>query len=216
MPFATPKRAFSALCSILFILTGCQQSARQPILNGVDSPTKPAVHAPLVTRSALIEALNELQQIVASNDSLQVARLYSFPIPDSVLRLSMDSVFDVEMVKNGNAVTQFMFYAYYPQLKWQLGMDNLQTVLKHLDVNKLQEIDSLGFEGKNNKKPCYEAMEIKIEKDSLVHIHYSINTNSDYTGKPGKGGIECGEGTTFWTFVFDGRRLRLIRQQEAG
>jgi hypothetical protein len=59
-------------------------------------------------------------------------------------------------------------------------------------------------------------MEIKIERDSLVHILYYINTNSDYQARPGQGDVECGEGTTFWTFVFDGRRLRLIRQQEAG
>ena len=216
MPFASPKRAFSAVCSFLIILTGCQQSAKQPILNGVDSPVPPVVHAPMVTRSALIEALNGLQRIAGSNDSLQVARLYSFPIPDSVLRLSMDSVFDVEMEKNGNAVTQFMFYAYYSQLKWQLGMENLQSVLKHLDVNKLQHTDSLGLETMNKRKPCYEGMQIKIEKDSIVHIFFYINTNSDYSGKPGEGDTECGEGATFWTFVFNGRRLRLIRQQEAG
>jgi len=58
-------------------------------------------------------------------------------------------------------------------------------------------------------------------EDSVVNIMYGVNSNKDYVPTKKEAADDefdssmC-EHQTYWTFIFDGRRLRVRRQGTAG
>jgi hypothetical protein len=163
-------------------------------------------------RGGLIAALKELRSEAESKDSSVVARMFRFPVPDSAIRISGDSVF--ESAKAGGNISRALFLSGYGEFVQELQYPELLDVYRNLDVNKLKLADSIVLDEKGGKKHCLRGFSIRIQSDSLVEVQAWQGTNEGYSGA-GREDAECEEFLLTWVFVFDGKRLYMIDHSEA-
>lgn len=85
-----------------------------------------------------------------------------------------------------------------------------------MDITQLLHKDKLHHDAFVNTEPCYKNYSIEIDEDSVINISYGSNRNDMYKGNLNAEEMYKCEFQTFWTFVFDGTRLRFVRQNAAG
>lgn len=214
MPFARSVLTLFTLF-LLCQLSGCQQSPGKPANPKIDTIPQPATESFTTTRDRLIGALKELRQLADTTDSFKVARMFRFPIADTLIALSGDSLFESEKQKNGGYISEQLFFAGYRRFIAQLQLDEMQAAFKQLDVNKLRKSDSLGYLEKGSKQACLHSYQIKIEKDSFLRVEASLISNDAYKGKKDDDDMGCPEYLLWWVFAFDGHKLYLVNHAEA-
>ncbi len=197
-----------ALLLYVTFLTGCQHGTHSPAVVAADSSARPVID----NRSRLILALKEVRAEAVSKDSSVVARMFRFPLPDSTIRISGDSVF--EKAKKGGNVSRELFLSGYGEFVQELQFSELGEVFRNLDISKLKMADSLGFVDSLKNKICIRGYTLLIRGDSLVEIQAYQNTNEGYSGY-GREDALCEEYMLGWEFVFDGKRLYMIDHSEA-
>ena len=211
--------AQSALTSVTIffacLIAGCQESSRTPANPNIDTISGKVIVKPISARDQLIRALKELRQLADTTDSLKVARMFRFPVADSLITLSGDSLFESEKQRNNGLVSERLFYSGFHQFIAELQLDELQAAYEHLDINRLSGTDSLGYLEKDNKNVCLHAYRILIEHDSVVRVEAALNLNAAYKGKKTDENVEGPEYLLWWIFGFDGRKLYLINHAEA-
>jgi hypothetical protein len=208
--FYCSRFAFAQIFIFLMSLIACQEAKHPAATSVVDSAARPGTDP----RSRLILALNELRREAASKDSQQVAKMFRFPVADSMMPISGDSVFEAEKARNNGKVSEALFLSGYRQFIQKLEFEALGEVYQNLDINKLKLTDSLALDEKKSKKACLRGYLIQIRKDSVVEIQTYQNTNEGYSGV-GREDAQCEEYLLTWYFVFDGRRLYMIVHDEA-
>jgi hypothetical protein len=217
MAFFAPKCNIPLLFALLLVSTSCNQGLHQPAGSASKGNSATSAAGP-VTRRALIDALRDLARRAASKDSLTIAGIYSFPMPDSVLSLSMDSASEADKEKNGGLVSQSLFLSKYHHLKYQLRLDGLVSLFHDIDVAGLQKSDTLTYEENPKKRASYELGDVRVTGDTLVYLTFGTNTNSGYRGtKEEEEAADAGayDHNDFWVFRFDGRGLKLVKQSGA-
>jgi hypothetical protein len=176
----------------------------------------PVPKTPPANRSALVKALKELHRLIVSGDKQEIGRIFSFPVPDSMFSIfTGDTAYEREIKANDGTLTAAIFDHYFEKISRGLDFSEFNKVFAYLDVDRLLKKDSISYDAIVKTKPCYKQYRIELEDDSTVYISYGINTNSDYRGKEDVPDGAC-EYDTYWTFVFDGQKLRLVRQSAAG
>jgi hypothetical protein len=170
-------------------------------------------------KEVLIRELQHLQKIIASRDKKQIATLFQFPVPDTVMNPFVDDkAFDSAWRANNNLLSQELFDKYFDKMAQGWDLDEFDKVFRHLDPTLLRKSDRLEFKAIKKKEPCYNQYIITYKHDSIVGIMYGVNSNKDYVPKKGESDNDdtslC-EHDTYWRFVFDGRHLKLLRQQTA-
>ena len=159
----------------------------------------------LTRKDALIAALKNLHKAIASRDKQQIAALFQFPVPDTVMPTFVDdSTFNAAYEKNNRLLTDTLYNKYFKEITGVWGLGEFSQVFKYLDVTQLRKKDSLA--DSVAKDGAVRIYEIQNAKDSLISINYGVtHTDSD----------EGGEYLISWYFLFDGRRLRVIGRAEA-
>ena len=97
----------------------CREVGHPPAAPTADS----SAQAAMGSRGRLIEALREVRRLIASKDSQQIALMFRFPIADSYIPLSGDSVFESEKARNSDQITRALFLSGYGQIKQELQFD---------------------------------------------------------------------------------------------
>lgn len=179
-------------------------------------------HSPVTPserRAALVAQLKILGQQLASGDKRKIAQIFQFPVPDSLLTYyGNDTAFNEARARDGDATTAAVFNQYYQEISSELDFKEFSRVFKRLKVDRLLTRDSIEYDAIIKKEPCYNFYRIQIEGDSLVLITYGVNHQENYSGPETKDpdfDISVCEHDTFWDFVFDGHRLRFIRNSGA-
>jgi hypothetical protein len=199
---------YTYILATAFLFMGCRGGGGSAGA-GTDSASVPG---PVDKRSGLIAALKDLRREAASKDSNVIAGMFRFPIPDSSIRISGDSVF--EKAKVGGDISRALFLSGYGEFVQELQYPELLEAFRNLDVNKLKTTDSVVYDEKGAKKHCLTGYSIRVMADSLVEVQAWQGTNEGYSGV-GREDAECEEFLLTWRFVFDGKRLYMIDHSEA-
>ncbi len=209
-------RRLTPLCAI--VLFSCKNPAGH---NDVKDTTHTAA-APS-GREALIRALMEMRSRLASKDKNQIAKLFVFPEPDSVINhySLLDTVVFQAWLKD-SAFTEKLYNTFYDTISKELAIPGFGEALTKMDLNKLLHGDHLYDSIETKTEPCMQEFTVDITSDSVVEIAYGTNHNRHYEEKEKskkdddeESGDEC-EYKTFWRFVWDGQKLRLLSQNAAG
>ena len=172
-------------------------------------------------RYVVIEELKRLQTVFSSKDKQKIADIFTFPAADSILGIFIDdSTYSEQFRKNNNTTTREMFIKYFPQVARDMQFDNFNQLFKYININSLNRKDSLVYEVKSSKEPCYEFYHVYINKD-VVTLEFGSNTNENYTENSKKGKNDEGfedecEYLSMWIFHFDGKKLHFVKQMAAG
>jgi hypothetical protein len=212
-----PLFHLTVLCAI--ILFSCKNPGGRPDA----SDTHAAIDSTASGREGLVHALMEMRTRLASNDKNQIAKLFVFPEPDSVINhYSLhDSVVFQAWLKD-STFTEKLYDNYYDSISKDLAIPGFGEALTKMDLTKLLHNDHVYDSVEIAAEPCMKEYTIDITSDSVVEIAYGTNNNRHYVEKKKTKkeedeeiGDEC-EYKTFWRFVFDGKKLRLLSQNAAG
>lgn len=201
MTLSTGQKLILIACCFALGFCACKNPGPHPANDGKDSSHK---------RNALIGELRLLSKRSASKDVHEIGKIYSFPIPDSVVRISIgDSVYD--------QVSDTVFYRHYKKIEYELELSSLHDALRKLNLDSLRTKNKIERNFKKKTEVCYDFYEIEITNDSLVSIMAGSNTNSDYEGEhsDAEDSGAC-EHTVWWNFILDGNKLRLVKMGVAG
>jgi hypothetical protein len=205
------------------LLLSCNQSDSTKVVTDATTETRQRDTAiNKADRDILIQKLKQLQTVFASNDKEKIAALFPFPLSEKTVGIYIDdSSFNAQYEKNGNQVTRAMFIQYYRDISESLQIDQLNQLLKKVDVGKLLKKDTLAYEAIIKSEPCYHFYELKIEKD-LVTLTVGTKSNSGYKSKsvtenemPANSSEIC-EHVLWWAFRFDGNEFYLKEIAGAG
>ena len=206
---------FSRVVLFSFFLTtffACTNSNHPP------AARLPADTASRPTRQTLIAQLAQLRDRINSKDKQKIGELFQFPIPDSLISIGgMNALLDSSL-RAGDALSRELYDRYFDSTIAKVwNIDEFSKLFRYLDIKRLSGKDSLYHQTVIATEPCYRYYEAVIEGDSVVHITYGITDNRNYTGKKTEDeeNASC-DYATFWEFIFDGKKLMLIRQSAAG
>lgn len=175
-------------------------------------------------RPTLIAALKAMGRALRSGDRRQVEGIFSFPIPDSVAHFYLDDTTFRGERDRDSGVTEELFARYYEGIGKAVDLGEFGEVFRELNMDKLAKTNGLEIRADTVTEPCTRKYRVEVEDDSLVRISYGVSSvNGDYQPASKKDSVDhsddYGEGAcehlTFWNFVWDGRRLRLLRQDAA-
>ena len=207
------------LCVIFFF--SCKNPAGRP--DASDTSARAAADSTASGRSALIRALTEMRTRLASKDKNQIAKIFVFPEPDSVINhYSFDSTVIADWSKD-SVFTERLYNNRFDSISKELAIPGFTETMTRLDLSKLLHDDHIFDSLEIKADPCDREFMIDVEHDSLVSITYGTNVNISYEPKKGEaaapddteGGDPCLY-RTHWDFVWDGKKLRLVRQTAAG
>jgi hypothetical protein len=165
-------------------------------------------------------AIFDLKATLESRNPNKIADLMDFPVPDTVMNVYLDdSAFQKEYKSWGEKLSRPIFLKYYDTISKFTYLDKIAAIFKYIPLDSLQYTNELKKElTAGAKEPCAGYYSIRLE-DNIVTLTYGTNINPDYEGEikgtdeTEDGGCEYG---LYYIFRFDGQRLRLIRQGEAG
>ncbi len=203
---------------VIFIsLVGAVACRDKPVTQDIKVPGK--TQSNLIEKQSLVEALQKLKVIFASNDPGQIGQIFHFPLDDSIASPFMhDSAYDREKNQNNEEMTRDMYDRYFPALSkgWQLG--EMNQLFAHVTLSQLYHQDKISYLTVSKKDPCIKQYFIQV-RDSLVTLTYGTNSNPGYTAPKKQDdeaiGDEC-EFDIIWEFIFDGKDLHFVRELAAG
>jgi len=173
-------------------------------------------------KERLIEELNRLQTVFASNDEEKIADILSFPISNETIGIYIDdNSFNEQLKKNDNKVTRTMFINSFREISESLQINQINLLFKKTNLNELLKQDTIENKVIFQTEPCYHFYGVKVEKD-LVILTVGTASNDDYKSKsenedeiPANSSEFC-ESVLWWTFQFDGKKLNFKNISGAG
>ena len=213
------KLTILILTSLVFCISCNNSNANKSFFD--NASTKEKTDASKSQRELLIEELKKLKVVIASNNKETIAQLFPFPLADTTLGIYIDdSTYFKEFRKNGGKTTKAMFLKYFQQIYQDMQLDQISELFKYLNLDSLSQKDTLQYEVRSEKEPCYKFYHVYIAKDTVT-LEFGTNTNKDYVDSSIKteddegSGDEC-EFASIWTFKFDGLKLHFVMLVAAG
>lgn len=203
-----------------FLLTACGGNDRVSSVPGTETRADTVAAIPTDTkRQALVLELKRLKRVFLSGDKNQVADLFPFPAPDTVLSVYLDdSTFGARLRTNNDELSRDIFLDFYPELSKAMMVHEMDSLFRLLPLDSLANRDTLERYFPVKGEPCVRYYRITIEGDRVV-IVTGMDSSKDYinpeTGQKEILSEEC-ESATFWVFRFDGRHLVLKQQGSVG
>lgn len=211
---------FMRFLLFLTLLTACGGQDRSTA--GADAgsaDTTAAVVQKDPARQALIGELHRLKKVFASGDKNQVADLFPFPAPDTVLSVYLDDeTFGDRLRKNSNQLSREIFLEFYPQLSQAMAISDMDSLFRLLPIDSLANRDILERYFPVKGEPCVKYYRITIEGESVVLVT-GIDSSKDYVNPDTKEKeilSEVCESAMVWIFRFDGLTLTLKQHTVAG
>jgi hypothetical protein len=213
-------KATFTLLTLFGLLISCDSSDLNK--NTSDSGKRSSDTLPVDSkRQILIAELKRIGSIFLTNDKNKIAELFSFPLADTIFNPYVDdtSYFN-DYKKNGDKITRDMFIKYYPQIRNDFSFADIHQVFNYLPIDSLMQKDTLSYDAKTKKEPCYKFYNIHIG-NGIVTLHFGSDKNNQYIDTSNKSedsegaGDEC-EYASFWIFRFDGHKLHFEKQMSAG
>jgi hypothetical protein len=206
---------------LLFASTGfmaCSEGVKQPEpKKGKDSLTTAAPAGTLPYRERLVQALQQLQQAIATKNKEAIAAYFRFPVAsDDLQAFDIGESFDKAVAQNNYQVSQQLFLTHFDALYLNLEMQGMVEMFQNLRVDSLKNTAVKMVEASKPEQVCTHYYSITIE-GSEVTLNYGVNTSDECAAKhPDEEVSECPEYAAFWTFSFDGSKLTFNRHQVAG
>lgn len=211
------KQIFTFLATI-GLLFSCNKTEK----NNVSTETRTITTTNKKERQILIEELNRLQAVFASNDKEKIADILNFPISNETIGIYIDdNSFNEQLEKNDNKVTRTMFISSFGEISKSLQIDQINLLFKKTNLNELLKKDIIENKFIIQTEPCYHFYGVKVEKDNVT-LTVGTNSNDDYKRKsvteeeiPENSSEFC-ESVLWWTFQFDGKKLNFKNISGAG
>lgn len=173
-------------------------------------------------RQLLIEELKRLQTVFASKDKEKIADIFQFPLSDTTVGIYIDdSSFNAQLEKNGGKMTKAMFIRHFSDISESLQTDQINQLLRKINLDRLLQKDTLQNEAIIKTEPCYHYYGVSVDKN-LVTLTVGTNSNKDYKSKsvsedeiPENSSEFC-EHVLWWVFRFDGKKLHFKNLSGAG
>ena len=223
------------MLALVMVQFGCNQGRKPLIVKGNDSgrqvetvdttlanvPETADLAGIAEGRPSLIAQLKAIHRLLATDDRRVIARLFTFPMNNDIAHLrSDDSSFRKELDRDGGFVTSGMFIRHFSSIASDADFHEYNKVFQFLNVDSLLHADMIEVEDDTTNSPCVQFYRINIEGDSLVRISYGFSTaNPNYKSDHSTADELNDDGTCekdiFWVYLFDGRRLHLVKRDEA-
>jgi hypothetical protein len=167
-------------------------------------------------REKLIAALEDLAATFASRDPHQIASLFPFPVPDTVLQVYTDEPAFVEILeKSKGQLTREIFVKYFSAISETVMMPDIDSLLRTLPPAQLASRDTLEKVFNVPDQPCVKYYRMAVEGDMVVLVS-GITGNEQFSGDPEENSSEMCETAAVWVFYFDGEKLQLKQAGVAG
>ena len=99
-------RQIFILLTTIGLLFSCISSEK----NNVSTETNTLIPSTKKNRQILIEELNRLKSVLASNDEKEIADIFSFPMSNEEISIFIDNnSFNEQLEKNDNKITKTIF-----------------------------------------------------------------------------------------------------------
>lgn len=211
-------RQIFILLTTIGLLFSCISSEK----NNVSTETNTLIPSTKKNRQILIEELNRLKSVLASNDEKEIADIFSFPMSNEEISIFIDNnSFNEQLEKNDNKITKTMFIDFFKEISENLQMDEINLLFKKINLSELQKKDTLENSEIIKTEPCFNFYAVKVEKD-IVTLLTGVKSNKDYKSKlltkdeiPENSSEFC-ESAVWWTFQFDGKKLKFKYRTGAG
>ena len=178
------------------------------------SGSLPTTESTTSKRDRLISALQNLSAVFRSRDAQQVASLFPFPVPDTVLQVySEDPAFAKALEKSKGQLTREIFIDYFPAISESVMLPEIDSLFRYLSPADLAARDTLEKVIAKPYEPCATYYRLAIEGEMVVLV---TGTDSNELYKGDDGGSEGCESASVWVFYFNGERLVLKQQGLAG
>jgi hypothetical protein len=219
------SRALSRFLRLLiavpfFLLTSCGVNDQAAGGDGAENAADTVAAIPTdPKRQVLMLELRRLKEVFQSGDKNQVADLFPFPAPDTVLSVYLDdSAFAERLQKNNDQLSRDIFLEFYPTLSQAMMVQEMDTLFRVLPLDSLSNRDILEQYFPVKGDPCVRYYRIAIEGD-LVVIVTGVDSSKEYVNPETKQqeilSEEC-ESAMVWVFRFDGRNLILKQHSSVG
>jgi hypothetical protein len=207
---------FLALVLAGFIFS-CNNANNDKQADGADSTRNTGTTSP----RTITDAIEDLKTVLESKNRSNIADLFEFPMADTVMAVYLDdSVFKMNYQAAGDRLTKSMFLKYYDTIARYSNLSDIIAGLKDLPVDSLRYTNKIETEIKSKREPCVAFCSIEVNGNEVT-LKYSTLANDEYV-KP-KGSSEDDESyvagceyASMWFFVFDGNKLKFVRQAAAG
>lgn len=200
-----PRLQFLANLILCMILCSCHEPGN-PEGTGND---------PVEARANLIDALKDMEHRISSRDTTQIAPLFKFPIPDSVMSFYLeDSIYQKWHAKH-HWMPREAFDTLFPKLQQAWDLDMFKDFFRHIDFDKLTIHNSLKRQLSLPEDYCNSEFDIRIQGDTLVNIFYGCSRNPDYApygDKPDPHTPDECKHEISWAMHWDEKKLTVIRQ----
>jgi len=202
-------KRFALSLLVLFALVSCEYSSDKHVTSPNRTDNK---ESNIVDKNALIKELKSLKAIFVANDLDKKLDALSFPLPDSVIGVYISNDLQAEYEKNGNLVTKEMFKKHSSDMF--VDVNELKSILNNVNIDSLQYTDKIEKLLKKKKQECIERYEIAINGKE-VNLMFGFN---GFVTEPKEEDYQDGacEYGSFWTFEWDGKKLKLLRHAAAG
>jgi hypothetical protein len=206
---------FLILILAVFIFS-CNNAGNDKQAGGNDSTQNAGTANP----RTVADAINDLKTILESKNRSNIADLFEFPIPDSIMFVYLDdSVFQKSYRAAGERLTKSLFLQYFDTISRYTNLSDITEGFKYLPVDSLRYTDSLTREFKDKKDPCTRFYSIEVAND-LIRIGYGTHQNDLFIVPKGSKDDDryfsgC-EYDSFWLFRFDGNQLKFVARAAAG
>ncbi|WP_026904008.1 hypothetical protein [Pedobacter glucosidilyticus] len=203
------------LLTIIGLLFSCNQNENKSVTDqeGVNSKQLNNKIISKTERQIIIEELQRLQSIIASNNKEKISDVFRFPINNETIGIYVDNKdFNEQLDKNGDKVTKNMFISFYNDISESIQTEQINQLFKKLDINKLLNKDNLEYTERIKTEPCHHFYGVKIE-NKLVTLTIGTNSNVDYKSKSTsedeiqENDSSMCEHVMWWVFTFDGKKL---------
>jgi hypothetical protein len=207
---------FLALVLPGFILS-CNNANNDKQADGADSTQNAGTTSP----RTITDAINDLKTTLESKNRSNIADLFEFPMADTVMAVYLDdSAFKKSYRAAGDRLTKSMFLNFYDTIARYSNLSDIIAGLKYLPVDSLRYTNKIETAITAKREPCAAFCSIEVNGNEVT-LKYSTMVNDEYV-KP-KGSSEDDESevagceyASFWIFVFDGNKLKFVRQAAAG
>ncbi len=194
----------------------CNNANHDKEAGGADTAQASASSGPRTVMDAITDLKNTLQSGNRSN----IADLFDFPVADTIMRVYLDdSVFQENYRAAGDKITKSMFMNYFDTIARFNNLSDIIEGFKYLPLDSLKYKNRIEKVFKSKDEPCTREYSIEVE-NGLVRFQFTTNQSDLFKSKgndeeDARFNSGC-EYASWWTFRFDGSRLRFVRHDAAG
>jgi hypothetical protein len=171
-------------------------------------------------RKLMVEELEKLKAVLASDNKEEIANVFDFPLSDSIQIYTESEAYQKELKQNGGKVTKALFLKYFQEIADDIQVAQINELFKNINTDGLLKQDKLDYENIIAAEPCYNFYSIEI-KNNRITLSVGSGSNKDFKSEatgdevPENSSEFC-ETVLWWVFSFDNGKLQLIKINGAG